>query len=72
MKIELTENELAALTVLKSTGNDVMMAAMIAKEALEAGRGKLKRARRCIHAGVAALQQQERTITFEKAVTVAL
>ena len=72
MKIELTENELAALAVLKSTGNDVMMAAMIAKEALEAGRGKPKRARRCIQAGVETLKQQERTVTFEKAVAVAL
>ena len=49
-----------------------MAAAMIAKEAMEAGRGRFKRARRCIAAGIAELQRQERTVSFEKAVAAAL
>jgi len=49
-----------------------MAAAMIAKEAMEAGRGRFKRARRCIAAGIAELQRQERTVSFEKAVDAAL
>lgn len=49
-----------------------MAAAMIAKEAMDAGRGRFKRARRCIAAGIAELQRQERTVSFEKAVDAAL
>ena len=72
MKIELTRTEIAALTVLKEAGEDLMAAAIIAKEAVEAGRGKFKRARRCIAAGVEELKRQERTVSFEKAVAAAL
>ena len=72
MKIELTRTEIAALTVLKEAGEDLMAAAIIAKEAMEAGRGKFKRARRCIAAGVEELKRQERTVSFEKAVAAAL
>lgn len=62
----------AALAVLTSTGIDVLEAALLAKEALSAGRGRVKRARSCIAAGAEALRQQERTVTFEKAVEEAL
>ena len=62
----------AALEVLDSTGIDVLEAALLAKEALSAGRGRVKRARSCIAAGAEALRQQERTVTFEKAVKAAL
>lgn len=72
MKVELTREEMAALAVLKSAGEDLMEVAIIAKEAMEAGRGKLKRARKCIAAGVEELKKQERTVTFEKAVAFAL
>ena len=72
MKVELTREEMAALAVLKSAGEDLMEVAIIAKEAMEAGRGKLKRARRCIAAGVEELKKQEHTVTFEKAVAFAL
>ncbi len=67
-----TEVEQAALTVLKNTGIDILEAAMIAREALAAGRGRVKRARRCIAAGEEALKKQEKTVTFEKAVEAAL
>ena len=72
MKVELTREEMAALAVLKSAGEDLMEVAIIAKEAMEAGRGKLKRARRCIAAGVEELKKQERTVSFERAVDFAL
>ena len=63
---------MAALAVLKSAGEDLMEVAIIAKEAMEAGRGKPKRARRCIAAGAEELKKQERTVSFEKAVAFAL
>ena len=72
MKVELTREEMAALAVLKSAGENMMEVAIIAKEAMEAGRGKLKRARKCIAAGVEELKKQERTVSFEKAVAAAL
>ena len=72
MKVELTREEMAALVVLKSAGEDLMEVAIIAKEAMAAGRGRLKRARRCIAAGAEELKKQERTVSFEKAVAFAL
>ena len=72
MRIELTENEFAALTLLKSTGVPTLETAQLACAAIKAGRGKVKRALRCITAGAETLKQQERTVTFEKAVAAAL
>ena len=72
MRIELTENDFAALTLLKSTGVPPLEAAQLACAAIKAGRGKVKRALRCIAAGAETLKQQERTVTFEKAVAAAL
>ena len=72
MKVELTREEMAALAVLKSAGEDLVATAIIAKEALEVGRGKVRRARRCIVAGAEELKKQERTVSFEKAVAAAL
>ena len=69
---EITTQERAALAVLKSTGVDILEAALLAREALEAGRGRVKRARKCIAAGAAELQKQEKTVTFAKAVEAAL
>ena len=68
----LNETDKAALAVLRSTGANVLEAALVAKLALEAGRGKKKRALKCIAAGAEALRLQERTVTFEKAVEAAL
>ena len=71
----------AALGVLLSTGIDVLEAALVAKAALEAGgartseataRRALKRSRKIIALGAEAFRQQERTVTFEKAVEAAL
>ena len=72
MKKANRKEKQAALILLKSTGVNILEAALIAKEALAAGRGKVKRARQCIVAGDAALRQQEKTVTFEKAVEAAL
>ena len=68
----ISTQEQAALAVLKSTKVDILEAALVAKEALAAGRGRVKRARKCIAAGAEALQKQEKTVTFEKAVAAAL
>lgn len=72
MKIGITETERAALEVLRKTGVDVLEAALIAKEALQRGRGRVKRARACIELGEEQLRLREKTVTFVKAVEVAL
>ena len=69
---ELTATERAALEVLRQTGMDVLAAALLAREALERGRGRLKRARKCIELGAEQLELRERTVTFSKAVDEAL
>ena len=58
--------------MLRSTGVDILEAACIAKSALEAGRGRVKRAMACVAAGVEALRERERTVSFERAVEAAL
>ena len=78
---DMKQKELAAIAVLQSTGVDILEAALIAKSALEAGGARaceatalraLKRSKRIITLGAEALRQQERTVTFEKAVEAAL
>ena len=66
------EADKASLEILRSTGEDVLEAALVAKAAMEAARGKVKRALKCIGAGAEALRLQEKTVTFEKAVAAAL
>ena len=68
----IEDKEMAALEVLKSTGIDVLEAALVAKEALQCGRGRVKRARACIRQGEEQLRMRERTVTFAKAVETAL
>ena len=63
---------MAALEVLRSTGVDVLEAALVAKEALECGRGRVKRARECVRLGAEEMRKRERTVTFAKAVETAL
>ncbi|MBQ5665727.1 MAG: tyrosine-type recombinase/integrase [Akkermansia sp.] len=72
MKPTQHTDDQAALAILSATGVPVLEAAIIAKEILEANRGSIKRAKRCIAAGAEALKQQERTVSFEQAVDVAL
>ncbi len=61
-----------ALEILRSTGADVLKAALVSRTAMEAARGKVKQALKCIVAGAEAPRQQERTVLFEKAVEAAL
>ena len=69
MKAEkLTETERAALEVLRQTGEDVLAAALLAREAMEKGRGRLKRARMCLELGAEQLRLREKTVSFSKAV----
>ena len=72
MKIEISENESAALALLKSSGVPILEAAQLTCTALKIGRGKVKRALRCLTEGEKALKQQEHTVSFEKAVAFAL
>ncbi len=67
-----TDEETAALTLLKSTKLSLLEAAQVACAAIRAGRGRVKRALRCIAAGEAELTRQERTVSFDKAVEAAL
>ena len=68
----IEDKEMAALEVLKSTGIDVLEAALVAKEALQCGRGRVKRAQACIRQGEEQLRMRERTVTFAKALETAL
>ncbi len=68
----VTSEETAALALLKSTNLPLLEAAQVACAAARAGRGKMKRALRCIAAGEEELKRQERTVTFDKAVEAAL
>ena len=72
MKKRNREEDRAALEVLRKTGVNVLEAALVAREALECGYGRIKRARKCIELGVRALKQREKTVTFNKAVETAL
>ena len=72
MITELSEEEMAALVLLKRTGVPALEAAPVACAAIQSGKGRTKRALRCIAAGAEVLKKQERTVTFEKAVTCAL
>ena len=73
MKTNPSKNEeRAAIEVLRQTGVDIVEAALIAKTALEAGRGRVKRAVECITTGVETLRSREKTVTFERAVLEAL
>ena len=72
MKKRNKDNELAVIEILRSTGIDILEAALIAKRALEAGRGRVKRTLRCIAAGEQELRRQQRTVTFARAVDEAL
>lgn len=72
MITELNETERAALEVLRKTGMDVLAAALVAREALEYGRGRMRRVRACLQLGEEQLRLRERTVTFGKAVEAAL
>lgn len=72
MNTDIRDRERAALEVLRSTGVDVLEAALMAREALECGRGRVRRARECMRLGAEEMRKRERTVTFRKAVEAAL
>lgn len=72
MKIELTEDEMAALTLLKRTGVPVLEAAQVACAAIRSCRGSITRVQKCLAAGAEELKQREKTVSFERAVAEAL
>ena len=65
MNAEITDTERAALEVLRSTGVEVLEAALVAKEALECRRGRVR-------LGAEEMRKREKTVTFRKAVELAL
>ena len=67
----ISEEEQAALTILREVGGSLIEAAMAGRAAIQAGRGQFKRAMRCIMAGAEALKQEEKTVSFAKAVEAA-
>ncbi len=69
---DVTREELAALEILKSTGVGVLAAAQVASAALKVGKGRVKRAMKCVALGEVELKKQEKTVSFEKAVEEAL
>ena len=68
----IEDREMAALEVLRSTGIDVLETALVAKEALECGRGRVRRARECVRLGAEEMRKREKTVTFAKAVEISL
>ena len=72
MSTAISEEERAALQVLRGTNVGVLEAALVAKEALGASRGRVSRAKKCIRLGKDALRQREKTVSFETAVAEAL
>ncbi len=72
MNRKITDEEYAAIIIMRSIGANAIEAALIAKEALEHGRGKVHRAKKCISAGAEELRRREKTVTFRKATETAL
>lgn len=72
MNRTITEDEYAALIILRSTGVEAIEAALLAKEALDKGHGRIRRARKCLQLGAEELKRQEKTVTFRTAVQAAL
>lgn len=72
MNHEVTEEEYAAVIILKNTGVNINEAALVAKDALEKGRGQILRTRKCLNAEEQELRRQEKTVSFTKAVEAAL
>lgn len=75
MKEEISAMDHAALCILRKTGLDVVEAAQLARELLQASKGRgsrRKRARECIRLGEEALIARGKTVTFRRAVDEAM
>lgn len=72
---EITEQETAALLILRRTGMNVVDVAMIARDALLWARGrgnKLQRVQQCLIAGNRVLQEEEKSVSLKTAIRAAL
>lgn len=75
MREKISATDHAALAILKKTGLDVVEAAQLAHELLQASKGRgsrWKRARECIRLGEEALVARGKTVVFRKAVDEAM
>lgn len=72
MLYSISEKEYAAIIMIRESGIGAIDAALLAREALAAGRGRLSRARRCLALGALELRNEERTVSFRHAVEEAL
>lgn len=76
LRIMNTQDEISdvgvALEMLKTLRGNIIDVAIVAKSAWLAGRGKLKRALQCIAMGEKVIREQEKTVSFSKAVDVAI
>lgn len=72
IQVEISEEERAALEILRGLRVGVLAAAVLAREVVRAGRGSERRARRCVELGEEALRVGEKSVTFERAVKEAL
>lgn len=70
-QVEINDEDVA-LGMLKSLRGNIIDVAIVAKTAWLAGRGRLKRALKCIAMGEEKMREQERTVSFSKAVDVAI
>ena len=71
MQYVITEQEYAAVVILRETGVGVLEAALLAREALRQTRGGISQARKCLQLGGQELRRQSRTVCFSRAVTEA-
>lgn len=72
MQYLITEQEYAAVVILRETGVGVLEAAILARDTLQQSHGGIKRARKCLHLGEQELRRQSRTISFSRAAAEAL
>lgn len=68
----ISEEEWAAILVLRRTKLPALDVVMLAREALDCGRGQIRRAKRYLTAGKEAVLHQQKTVTFQRAVTETL
>lgn len=72
MLYAITDEEYAAVIILREAKIGIIEAAILAREVSAAGRGTVRRARRCLMLGEQELRKSEQTVSFKRAVEEAL
>lgn len=72
MKEKLSDTEYAAIIILRETGLNIIECAIFIREALNLTGGRLYQAHKCLTLGSEELKKQNKTVTFQKAVSAAL